>query len=74
LLGDMLELRIGGKSWETTYCEAFAEVAVGRIAVLEDSHRHISVAINRGNAKSKLEARRGDPVILARVQQPHRNR
>lgn len=74
MLGDTLELRIGGKSWETTYCEAFAEVAVGRIAVLEDSHRHISVAINRGNAKSQLEARRGDPVILARVQQPHRNR
>lgn len=72
LLGDLLELRIGGKSWDTLYCEAFAEVAPGKIAVLEDSHRHISVAINRGNAKRQLEARRGDPVILARRQQPAR--
>src|SRR5438093_11661929 len=51
LLGDILELRIGGKAWDTRYCEAFAEVPEGRVAVLEDSHRHISVAINRGSAR-----------------------
>ncbi|MCA1831957.1 MAG: S-adenosyl-l-methionine hydroxide adenosyltransferase family protein [Actinomycetota bacterium] len=72
LLGDLMELRIGGKVWETRYCEAFAEVAEGRVAVLEDSHRHISVAVNRGSARATLEARRGDPVILARRQQPAR--
>jgi S-adenosyl-L-methionine hydrolase (adenosine-forming) len=69
LLGDMLELRIGGKSWETRYCETFSEVGAGRVAVLEDSHRHIAVAVNRGSARHMLEARRGDPVILARVHQ-----
>jgi hypothetical protein len=72
LLGDLMELRIGGKVWETRYCEAFAEVPEGRVAVLEDSHRHIAIAINRGSARSALEARRGDPVILARRQQPAR--
>jgi len=69
LLGDTMELRIGGKTWETKYCEAFAEVAVGRVAVLEDSHHHISIAVNCGSARQVLEARRGDPVILARLHQ-----
>jgi S-adenosylmethionine hydrolase len=69
LLGDLLELRIGGKVWETRYCEAFAEVPPGRVAVLEDSHRHIAIAVNQGSARSVLEARRGDPVILARKHQ-----
>jgi S-adenosylmethionine hydrolase len=70
LLGDVLELRIGGKTWDTKYCETFSEVAIGRVAVLEDSHRHIAVAVNRGSARGTLEARRGDPVILARKHQP----
>jgi S-adenosylmethionine hydrolase len=69
LLGDTMELRIGGKTWETKYCEAFAEVPVGRVAVLEDSHHHISIAVNCGSARQALEARRGDPVILARLHQ-----
>jgi len=70
LLGDVLELRIGGKTWNTMYCETFSEVPVGRVAVLEDSHRHIAIAVNRGSARGTLEARRGDPVILARLHQP----
>jgi len=69
LLGDVLELRMGGKTWETKYCEAFAEVPVGRVAVLEDAHHHISIAVNCGSARQILEARRGDPVILARLHQ-----
>jgi S-adenosylmethionine hydrolase len=35
--------------------------------VLEDSYRRISVAVNQGSASKRLEARRGDPVILARA-------
>jgi S-adenosylmethionine hydrolase len=69
LLGDTLELRFGGKTWETKYCEAFAEVPVGRVAVLEDANHHISIAVNCGSARQVLEARRGDPVILARLHQ-----
>ncbi len=72
LPGDVLELRIGGKAWQTRFCDAFAEVQAGKVAVLEDSHRHIAIAVNRGSARDQLEARRGDPVILARVQQPGR--
>lgn len=68
LLGDGMELRVGGKAYPVPYCEAFAEVAQGRLAVIEDSYRHITIVVNQGNAAKHLEARRGDPVILARAQ------
>lgn len=67
MLGDGLELRVGGKSYTVPYCEAFAEVPQGRLAILEDSYRHITVVVNQGHAAKQLEARRGDPVILARL-------
>jgi len=38
------------------------------LILLEDSHRHLTIAVNMGNARDALEARRGDPVIVARVQ------
>ncbi|MGH2830847.1 MAG: SAM hydrolase/SAM-dependent halogenase family protein [Actinomycetota bacterium] len=68
LLGDGMELRVGGKSYMVPYCEAFAEVAHGRLAVIEDAYRHITVVVNQGSAAKHLEARRGDPIILARAQ------
>lgn len=67
MLGDVVELRAGGKSYHVPYCEAFAEVPKGRLAVLEDAYRHITVVVNQGHAAKNLEARRGDPVILARL-------
>jgi S-adenosylmethionine hydrolase len=67
MLGDRLELRAGGKAHDVLFCQAFAEVPAGRLAVLEDSYRRISVAVNQGSAAKRLEARRGDPVILARA-------
>lgn len=68
MLGDGMELRVGGKSYSVPYCEAFAEVAQGRLAIIEDAYRHITIVVNQGNAARHLEARRGDPVILARAQ------
>lgn len=67
LLGDGMELRAGGKSYTVPYCEAFAEVPQGRLAILEDAYRHITIVVNQGSAAKHLEARRGDPVILARL-------
>jgi S-adenosyl-L-methionine hydrolase (adenosine-forming) len=72
MLGDPLELRVGGKAHEVQFCQTFAEVPAGRLAVLEDSYRRISVAVNQGSAAKRLEARRGDPVILARALKPTR--
>ncbi|MGZ4138201.1 MAG: SAM hydrolase/SAM-dependent halogenase family protein [Actinomycetota bacterium] len=68
LLGDTIELRVGGRSFKAPYSQAFSEVQKGRLILLEDSHRHLMVAVNMGNARDVLEARRGDPVIVARVQ------
>ena len=68
MLGDAVELRIGGKAHAVQFCQTFAEVPAGRLAVIEDSYRHIAVVVNRGSAAKRLEAHRGDPVILARAQ------
>jgi S-adenosylmethionine hydrolase len=70
MLGDMLEMRVGGKAHAVQYCTTFSEVAAGRLAVLEDAYRRIAVVVNRGNAEKRLEAHRGDHVILARAQKP----
>lgn len=68
LQGDHLEIRAGGRSTIVPWGQAFSEVPVGRLVLLEDSHRWITLAMNQGNARDVLEARRADPVILARVQ------
>jgi S-adenosylmethionine hydrolase len=68
LLGDAIEVRVGGRSFKAPYSQAFSEVKKGGLILLEDSHRHLMLAINMGNARETLEARRGDPVIIARVQ------
>ncbi|MGH8512589.1 MAG: SAM hydroxide adenosyltransferase, partial [Gammaproteobacteria bacterium] len=52
------------------YCTTFSEVAAGRLAVIEDAYRRIAVVVNRGNAEQRLEAHRGDHVILARAPKP----
>ena len=70
MLGDMLEMRVGGKSHVVQYCTTFSEVAAGRLAVIEDAYRRIAVVVNRGNAEQRLEAHRGDHVILARAPKP----
>jgi S-adenosyl-L-methionine hydrolase (adenosine-forming) len=72
ILGDPVELRIGGKAQAVRFCQTFAEVPIGRLAIIEDAHRRIAVVVNRGSAAKRLEARRGDPVILARSQQAAR--
>ena len=67
MLGDVVELRIGGKSQVVQFSTTFSEVPPGGLTVLEDSSHRISIAVNRGSAQHRLEARRGDPVILARA-------
>lgn len=67
VLGDMIEMRVGGRAHRVRYCHAFAEVQPGRLAALEDSHRRISIAVNQGNAQWTLQARRGDPIVLGRL-------
>ena len=72
MLGDLLEIRIGGKSHHVQYCTTFSEVAVGKLGILEDAYRRIAIVENRGSASKRLEAHRGDHVILARAPKPGR--
>jgi hypothetical protein len=68
LLGDRIQVRVNGRAFVVPFGQAFSEVATGRLLVLEDSHRWLTLAVNQGDARAHLEARRGDPVILARIQ------
>jgi S-adenosylmethionine hydrolase len=68
-LGDTVELRCGGKTMTVPFTLTYGEVARGRLAVCEDSFRTVTIAVNQGSAAAALRARRGDPLVLARVQQ-----
>ena len=68
-LGDTVELRCGGKSMTVPFTLTYGEVARGRVAVCEDSFRTVTVAVNQGSAAAALRARRGDPLVISRVQQ-----
>ncbi|MCA1824821.1 MAG: S-adenosyl-l-methionine hydroxide adenosyltransferase family protein [Mycobacteriales bacterium] len=66
-LGDTVELRVGGRALQVPFTVTFGQVPPGRIAVCEDSYRHITVAVNLGHASKTLRAHRGDPIVLSRV-------
>jgi S-adenosylmethionine hydrolase len=66
-LGDVLELRCGGRTLEVPFTLAFGEVPPGRTVVCEDSFRAITVAVNGGRADRVLKAGSGDPVVLGRL-------
>lgn len=66
-LGDMIELRCGGKVMEVPFTLAFGDVQEGRTVVCEDAFRAVTVAVNSGRADRVLRAAPGDPVVLSRV-------
>ena len=68
-LGDTVELRCGGKTMRVPFTLTYGEVTRGRVAVCEDSFRTVTIAVNQGSAATTLRARRGDPLVLARVHQ-----
>ena len=66
-LGDMVELRAGGRTFEVPFALSFGDVAAGRTVVCEDSFRAITVAVNSGRADRTLRTSTGGPVVLGRV-------
>ncbi|MDX6227083.1 MAG: hypothetical protein QOI76_473 [Frankiales bacterium] len=68
-IGDTVELRCGGKAMTVPFTLTYGEVGRGRLAVCEDSFRTVTIAVNQGSAAATLRARRGDPLVLARVHQ-----
>ena len=68
-LGDVVELRCGGRSHEVPFTVSHGDVAPGRLALCEDSFRAVMLAVNLGHAARQLRAGRGDPVVVARLPQ-----
>lgn len=67
LLGDRVEIRVGGQTFTAPFGETFASVPAGRMVVHEDSFRKLTISVNQGRAATRLKARAGDPVVVARV-------
>ena len=67
LLGDRVEVRIGGRAFAMPFEETFGAVPAGRLVLHEDSFRSLSIALNQGRASERIKARSGDPVVLARL-------
>ena len=66
-LGDMVEIRCGGKTLQVCYTLTYGEVPRGRVALCEDSFRTMCVAVNQGSAAAQLRSTRGEPIVIARV-------
>jgi S-adenosyl-L-methionine hydrolase (adenosine-forming) len=68
-LGDTVELRCNGRTLTVPFTHSFGEVSTGRLSLCEDSFRAIQLAVNAGRANQELRVSRGDPIVIARLQQ-----
>ncbi|HEV7658012.1 MAG TPA: SAM-dependent chlorinase/fluorinase [Mycobacteriales bacterium] len=66
-LGDLVELRCGGRTFEVPFALSFGDVPSGRTVVCEDSFRAITIAVNCGRADRTMRTHSGDAVVLGRV-------
>jgi S-adenosylmethionine hydrolase len=67
MLGDRVEIRVGGQTFTAPFGETFASVPAGRLVLHEDSFRKLTISVNQGRAATRLKARTGDPVVVARM-------
>jgi len=67
VIGDRIEVRVGGRAFTLPFEETFGAVPVGRLVLHEDSFRTLTVAVNQGRASERLMVRGGDPVVLSRL-------
>ena len=65
-LGDTehLEVRLEGHRLRLPFVGTFSDVKAGEFALVEDSYRHMSLAVNNGDAAARLRARPGSNVIV----------
>jgi S-adenosylmethionine hydrolase len=68
-LGDeeMVELRMEGHRINVVLGATFADVETGRFVLVEDSYQKMSLAINKGDAARKLQARAGSTTIVGPI-------
>jgi S-adenosylmethionine hydrolase len=65
-LGDRrrLEVRMEGHRLQVAFGSTFAEVESGEFVLIEDSYGHVSLAVNKGDARAVLRASNGSTVIV----------
>lgn len=59
-----LEVRLEGHRLEVPIGSTFAAVEAGEFVLVEDSYRHLSLAVNKGDAAARLRARAGSTAIV----------
>ena len=59
-----LEVRLEGHRLNVPLGTTFADVDAGSFVLIEDSYRHLSLAINKGDAAGMLRARAGSTAIV----------
>ena len=63
--GTRLEIESGEGGMPARYVETFGHSKAGDLALVPDSHRCLSLSVNRGNASRALSLGIGDRVVLA---------
>lgn len=64
-----LEVRLEGHRLQVPLGSTFADVDNGEFVLIEDSYRHISLAVNKGDAAARLRARAGSTAIVGPTSQ-----
>ena len=59
-----LEVRLEGHRVRVAFRRTFSEVDPGEFVLVEDSYNYLSLAINKGDARSRLRAHPGSTVIV----------
>jgi len=54
-IGDQVQLSIGDKSYTMPFVRTFSDVPKGELLLYVDSRGHLAVAVNQGNAQSRLQ-------------------
>ena len=62
--GAPLEVRMEGHRIHVPLANTFADVDDGEFVLVEDSYRHLSLAVNKGDAAARLRARAGSTAIV----------
>ncbi len=62
--GTLLEVEAGDGGMPARYVETFGHSKAGDLALVPDSHRRVSLSVNRGNAARALALGVGDRVVL----------
>jgi hypothetical protein len=62
--GTFLEVEAGEGSMAVRYMETFGSSKAGDLIIVPDSHRRLSLCVNRGNASRALSLEAGDRILL----------